>query len=276
MHVLVADDDEDVRAVTAELFGRRGWEVTTVSSGEEASAALHDDGYDVAVLDQNMPPGSGMEVAAERRLAGDPIPIVLWTGWAGTLDTEEVPRLDVHVLNKSEVRSLPPSYGSSPRRADWGVSLLHGRRLPVRARHVIPEWPDRWSVDAGTPHRAGRCRTARAGAGRPWGHRGCRPHARAPPRPRGPPGRAGRQVTGVPPYSARLAVAITSATGWLQVAWFSTRAPLRASRLADPSQLVARIRDTGLEPPSRTLVRRRADRGSRCGHDRSGLSMRQA
>ena len=58
MNVLVVDDDQDIREVTAELFGRRGWQVTTVSSGEEALAALQDDGYDVAVLDQNMPPGS--------------------------------------------------------------------------------------------------------------------------------------------------------------------------------------------------------------------------
>ena len=106
MNVLVADDDADVREVTAHFLGRQGWAVTTVASGLEAAAALEDEDYDVAVLDQNMPPGSGMEVAAQRRQAGDSIPIVLWTGWAGTLDDAEVERLDVHVLNKADVRKL--------------------------------------------------------------------------------------------------------------------------------------------------------------------------
>ncbi len=106
MKILVADDDADIRDLTACLLGGRGWDVTTVSSGEQAAAALAEARYDLAVLDQSMPPGSGMEVAAQRRLAGDSIPIVLWTGWSGTLDKEEIARLDVHLLEKSDVRQL--------------------------------------------------------------------------------------------------------------------------------------------------------------------------
>lgn len=106
MKVLLADDDNDIREVTAHLLGRRGWSVTTVSTGEEALAALTDEPFDVAVLDQNMPPLSGMEVAATRRQAGDAIPIVLWTGWGGLVDHDEAERLDVHVVNKADVGRL--------------------------------------------------------------------------------------------------------------------------------------------------------------------------
>jgi CheY-like chemotaxis protein len=106
MKVLLADDDEDIREVTAHLLGRRGWSVTTVTNGEEALAALTEDQFDVAILDQNMPPLSGMEVATARRLAGDAIPIVLWTGWGGLIDHDEAARLDVHVVNKADVGRL--------------------------------------------------------------------------------------------------------------------------------------------------------------------------
>ncbi len=106
MNVLVADDDADIRTVTALLLRGKGCQVTTVSSGVEAAEALVRDTYDVAVLDQNMPPGSGMEVVAERRRLGDPIPVVLWTGWAGTVDADEVQRLGVRLLNKSDVTAL--------------------------------------------------------------------------------------------------------------------------------------------------------------------------
>ncbi len=105
-HVLVADDDADVRELTAQLFAMRGWTVKTVTSGAEALAALENEDYDVAVLDQTMPPGSGLEVAAQRRMVGDAIPIVLWTGWAGNLDAEDAERLKVHLINKADVAEL--------------------------------------------------------------------------------------------------------------------------------------------------------------------------
>ncbi len=106
MKVLLADDDEDIRELTSHLFARRGWEVATVTNGLEAIEALATGQYDVAVLDQNMPPGSGLEAAAARREAGDTIPIILWTGWGGTIDRAEATRLDVQVVNKAEVTGL--------------------------------------------------------------------------------------------------------------------------------------------------------------------------
>ena len=104
--VLLADDDEDIRTLTTHLLGRRGWTVVTASTGEAALATMVEQQFDVAVLDQNMPPGSGMEVAAARRAEGDTVPIVLWTGWAGTVDRDEAARLDVLVVNKAEAKQL--------------------------------------------------------------------------------------------------------------------------------------------------------------------------
>ena len=114
--VLVADDDADVREMTAQLFALRGWSVKTVTSGHEALAALEGEDYDVAVLDQTMPPGSGLEVAAHRRMVGDSIPIVLWTGWAGNLDAEDAQRLEVHLINKADVTQLAELVGQLARR----------------------------------------------------------------------------------------------------------------------------------------------------------------
>lgn len=106
MNVLVADDDADIRDMTAMVLRIRGWEVTTAASGLEALAAMDRAVFDVAVLDQSMPPGSGLEVAAERRRMGDAVPIVLWTGWAGSFDEDEARSLSGHVLNKAEVSEL--------------------------------------------------------------------------------------------------------------------------------------------------------------------------
>ncbi len=106
MRILLAEDDEDVRELTTHLFSRRGWEVVTATNGLEATEILAAEHFDVAVLDQNMPPGSGLETAAARRAAGDSIPVILWTGWGGLIDRVEAERLDVHVVNKAEVSGL--------------------------------------------------------------------------------------------------------------------------------------------------------------------------
>ena len=106
MKVLVADDDDDLCILAARLFRRRGWTVITASNGEQALELLAETAVDVAVLDQTMPPGSGMEVAAARRRDGDRMPIVLWTGWGGQIDQEEAARLDVLVVDKSDVSTL--------------------------------------------------------------------------------------------------------------------------------------------------------------------------
>ena len=106
LRILLADDDQDIRELTAEMLRRRGYTVTTATSGVEARAILETETFDILILDQTMPPGSGTSVAIERRALGDTAPIVLWTGWAGTLDTDELERLKIHLLNKAGVREL--------------------------------------------------------------------------------------------------------------------------------------------------------------------------
>lgn len=104
--LLFADNDADICDLIARSFRLRGWQVTTASSGVEALTLLDTQPFDLAVLDHWMPPGSGLEVAAERRRLGDSLPIVLWTAWTASLDEQETRRLGVHVLDKADVERL--------------------------------------------------------------------------------------------------------------------------------------------------------------------------
>ena len=70
MKILLADDDSDIREVATHLLGRRGWDVATATTARRRWRPSLRTRYDIAVLDQNMPPGSGLEVAAERPWAG--------------------------------------------------------------------------------------------------------------------------------------------------------------------------------------------------------------
>jgi DNA-binding response OmpR family regulator len=66
--VLLAEDDDDVRALAELVLRRDGFEVIAVADGDAALAAAEARPPDVAVLDVSMPLMDGLETA--RRLRG--------------------------------------------------------------------------------------------------------------------------------------------------------------------------------------------------------------
>jgi CheY-like chemotaxis protein len=88
--VLLAEDDEDVRALAELVLRRDGLEVAAVSDGEAALRAAAERTPAVAVLDVSMPRLDGLETA--RRLREQPatsrIPIMLLTARVTDTDRE--------------------------------------------------------------------------------------------------------------------------------------------------------------------------------------------
>lgn len=108
MRVLVADDDPDIRFVVGSMLRRHGWQVTEAENGTEAISVLSTASrFDALVLDQNMPPGTGLEVIAWLRASGDQTPAVLFTGYVSALDRAAVAEHEVTVLDKVAVKRLP-------------------------------------------------------------------------------------------------------------------------------------------------------------------------
>lgn len=107
MRILVADDDDDIRYVVSALLSRRGWAVTTTSSGVETIELVDQADFDVLVLDQNMPPGTGLDVVDHLRARGDHTPVVLFTGFSGSIDRTHTGQAGVVVMEKTDVAALP-------------------------------------------------------------------------------------------------------------------------------------------------------------------------
>jgi DNA-binding response OmpR family regulator len=61
-HILVVDDDPDVRDVLTRFLRRRGYVVENAADGEEALAAVRAHDPDLMVLDVYLPKLSGLEV----------------------------------------------------------------------------------------------------------------------------------------------------------------------------------------------------------------------
>lgn len=85
-HILVVDDEHNIRLTLAALLSRAGYTVTTAASGEEALAMFDRQPFDLMLVDLQMPGINGIQVVeAIRRRSLDTIVIVL-TGH-GSLET---------------------------------------------------------------------------------------------------------------------------------------------------------------------------------------------
>lgn len=87
-HVLVVDDDPDVRLMTAAMLEDLGHRVSTADSGPAALKLLERQSPDVLLLDFVMPEMNGAELARAVRSRGDEVPIVFATGFAESVAIE--------------------------------------------------------------------------------------------------------------------------------------------------------------------------------------------
>jgi CheY-like chemotaxis protein len=130
-HVLVVDDDIDMRELLAMRLQHVGCIASAVASGDEALALLDANDaatpVDLLLLDFRMPGLTGLQVLRRLLQGRAPIPAVLMTGFAETDVCVEALALGVHVLEK-------PFTFETLRRSL--VLLLASSRLERRRLHV--------------------------------------------------------------------------------------------------------------------------------------------
>lgn len=89
-HILVVEDDPDVRRVIVECLSLIGYKVTEAANGSEALTSLATAKPDLLVVDYAMPDMTGAEVISEaRKLVGD-VPVILATGYADMAAVERL------------------------------------------------------------------------------------------------------------------------------------------------------------------------------------------
>jgi DNA-binding response OmpR family regulator len=77
--VLLAEDDEDVRALAELVLRREGFDVAAVGNGEAALAVAEERAPAVAVLDVSMPGIDGYETARRLRASVPEVRVMLLT-----------------------------------------------------------------------------------------------------------------------------------------------------------------------------------------------------
>ena len=91
VHVLVVDDEPDIRATVSAMLEIEGFDVAEAANGADALEAVEKRRPDVILLDMRMPVLDGWGFAAEMRRRGHGTPIVVMTAardaahWAGEI-----------------------------------------------------------------------------------------------------------------------------------------------------------------------------------------------
>lgn len=92
-HILVVDDDREIRDLLARFLAKHGLRVTTAKDGTEMERALADWSIDLVVLDLMMPGEDGLSLTRRLRGQGMAVPIVMLTAMGE--DTDRIVGLEM-------------------------------------------------------------------------------------------------------------------------------------------------------------------------------------
>lgn len=85
-HVLICDDETDLREMLGEYLSRRGFTVTLAGGAAELRAALAGAQVDAVVLDIAMPGEDGLSVLRWLRTGAERLPVIMLTAAGETVD----------------------------------------------------------------------------------------------------------------------------------------------------------------------------------------------
>ncbi|MGE5503163.1 MAG: response regulator [Actinomycetota bacterium] len=92
-HILVVDDDREIRDLLARFLARHGLRVTTARDGTEMDHMLAERRIDLVVLDLMLPGEDGLSLCRRLRAAGSTMPIVMLTAMGE--DTDRIVGLEM-------------------------------------------------------------------------------------------------------------------------------------------------------------------------------------
>lgn len=92
-HILVVDDDREIRNLLARFLVKHGLRVSTAADGREMHAHIKDNAIDLIVLDVMMPGEDGLTLTRNLRAAKNLMPIIMLTAMGE--DTDRIVGLEM-------------------------------------------------------------------------------------------------------------------------------------------------------------------------------------
>jgi DNA-binding response OmpR family regulator len=94
-HILVVDDDPDIRRLNTELLRHCGYQVDATGDGAEAWEAVQMDNYDLLLTDYQMPKVNGVELIMKLRNARLTLPVIMVTAAFPQNEIDRHPELQI-------------------------------------------------------------------------------------------------------------------------------------------------------------------------------------
>ncbi len=149
-HVLVVDDEDDIRALIQEILSDEGYGVTVAANAAEARAARTTGKFDLILLDIWMPDTDGITLLREWSDAGDlSCPVVIMSGH-GTVDTAvEATRLGAFDFVEKPLslakllRTVEAALESAGRQSRAARNLLPSLLAPVGRSEIMKSLRER-------------------------------------------------------------------------------------------------------------------------------------
>ena len=91
-HVLIVDDDSQIRQLAAKFLREHGFRVSTAQNAREMSVILATAGIDLIILDLMLPGANGLDLCRDLRTKSD-VPIIMLTALGS--DTDRIVGLEV-------------------------------------------------------------------------------------------------------------------------------------------------------------------------------------
>jgi len=90
VHVLVIDDDAEIRRLLCEILTSAGHLVAEAGNGADGVEIFKKEAFDLVLTDLEMPEMSGWEVARSIKHHNPDVTIALITGWGETIDSTQL------------------------------------------------------------------------------------------------------------------------------------------------------------------------------------------
>ncbi len=143
-HILIVDDDRDIRRLMMELFDERGFRVTAVADGASMVRHLASTKFDLAILDVMLPGEDGLELCRRIRRESN-LPIIMLTARGD--ETDRVVGLEMgaddYVAKPFGPRELIARVRALLRRVREGAGEAGSPARPKLARMTF----DGWAID---------------------------------------------------------------------------------------------------------------------------------
>ena len=143
-HILVVDDDRELRSLLAAYLQKQGYRVTAVADGKAMRAAMSSSHPDVVVLDIMLPGEDGLSLCRDLRARSE-IPIIMLT--ARTDETDRIVGLELGADDY-----IPKPFNPRELLARIKSVLRRARSLPenLKPDHVSQFRFANWSLDTVT------------------------------------------------------------------------------------------------------------------------------